>query len=750
MISRLPTAYRLLLTKLPILALTLLAFFLRVWQLEQVPPGWRDDELIESLVISQKILAGDLAVFYPDASGHEALYHALKAPLMAIFGSNALGMRFLAAVLGTLAVPLTYVLGQRMFGRRVGLVAAACLATSFWGLMYARVGIRHVAMPVFALATFYWFWRAVERDWEIRRLGNWKRGRGAEEQRSRGARESLSVSQSPSLSIAPHYSLATRHWLAAGLWMGLGFYTYFASRGVPLVLLAFGGYWLLLARPLLRRSWRGMVLMFVLAGLLALPLVITLGRQPESEARVAEVAVPLVEARAGNFEPLLAHVVAAFNMIHSDGDPEWLYNIPGRPVFGPIGAIFFWLGVGVAVVGVILNAEAQRSRGAEGQVAGGRWQVASGQSSKGAEEQGSRGAGEQVRISQSPNLSVSQSLATRHSPLVFLLLWWLGGTAPAFLSVPPASLGHTILAQPAVYLLAALPVGVLWSAASIRYQRWGTILGGVAAVLLVGSVAVRDLPAYFVEWPERGMVRFLYRADIKDAADYLNTADSAPTDFGITGLLAGPWDRVALEIDLDPQSAARPRWYNPERVALLRPPVSFNGYPDVAAPYADWYRPLPEDEALDGGYVLSQLRGEAAPVVDETTAVCFANGLCLLDAKYQDDGTLELLWRVARDLDLPPMPLISNPPPPGVYAGPRLLVFAQLQDSDGGFLVNEDGLWVDPITLRTGDLFVQRHYLVVPEGKTAATVVFGLYDPMTGERVLTVDGRDHLELQIGR
>lgn len=714
MIPRLPTAYYSLLTRLPILAVTLLAFFLRVWQLDQVPPGWRDDELIESLVISQKIIDGDLAVFYPDASGHEALYHALKAPLMAIFGPNALGMRFLAAVLGTLAVPLTYVLGQRMFGRRVGLVAAACLATSFWGLMYARVGIRHVAMPLFALATFYWFWRAVGGGWRLE-IGDWLGRRGAEGQRSRAASESIS--------ITPHSPPSTHYWLAAGLWMGLGFYTYFASRGVPLVLLAFGGYSLLMARPLLRHHWRGLVLMFVVAGILALPLVITLGRQPESEARVAEVAVPLVEARAGNFEPLLAHVLAAFNMIHSDGDPEWLYNIPGRPIFGPIGAIFFWLGVGFAVASVLLNAEAQRRRGVE----------------------------EQRRVSQSPSLPISpySSLATRHSPLAFLLLWWLGGIAPAFLSVPPASLGHTILAQPAVYLLAALPVGILWSAVGMRNKRWGTLLGGLAAVLLVGSVAVRDLPAYFVEWPARGMVRFLYRADIKDVADYLNTADSTPTDFGITGLLAGPWDRVALEIDLDPQTVVRPRWYNPERVALLRPPVSFIGYPDVAAPYGGWYRSLAANAGLDGGYILSQLREEYQPAVNEA-AVCFANGLCLLDAIYQDDGVLELLWQVERELDLPPMPLVSNPPPPGVYAGPRLLVFTQLQDSDGGFLINEDGLWIDPITLRTGDLFVQRHYLVAPEGKTAAAVVFGLYDPLTGERILTVDGRDHLELRIGR
>ena len=142
--------------------ITLLAFGLRVAALESFPPGLRDDELIETLVISQKILDGDLAFYYPDASGHEALYHALNAIFLAFFGPTGLGIRLLSAILGTLAVPLTYALARRMFGAAVGLTASALLAVSFWGLMYSRVGIRHSLTPVLALLAFYWFWRAMQ------------------------------------------------------------------------------------------------------------------------------------------------------------------------------------------------------------------------------------------------------------------------------------------------------------------------------------------------------------------------------------------------------------------------------------------------------------------------------------------------------------------------------------------------------------------------------------------------------------
>ena len=96
----------------------------------------------------------------------------------------------------------------------------------------------------------------------------------------------------------------------------------------------------------------------------------------------------------------------------------------------------------------------------------------------------------------------------------------------------------------------------------------------------------------------------------------------------------------------------------------------------------------------------------------------------------------------------PPLPLISTPPPPGGYAGPRLYVFARRSGPDGAFLVGDDGLWVDPLTLRGGDAFLQRHALPAPDGATVAAVLFGLYDPFTGERILTVDRLDHIRLEL--
>ncbi|MBK8905107.1 MAG: glycosyltransferase family 39 protein [Anaerolineaceae bacterium] len=672
-----------------VVAITFVAFVLRLWQLGHFPPGWRDDELINSLVISQKVLDGNLAVYYPDASGHEALYHALNAIMLGLFGANWVGIRLLSAFLATLAVPLTYLLGRKLFGRWVGLTAAAGLAFSFWGLMYGRFGLRHVTMPVLVTAAFYFFWRGYQKgDWGLE-IGD----------------------KAPKIA---DLQLPITNYLIAAFFISLGFYTYFAGRGLPLILLAFMGFVWLVQRPSFYKNWRGWAAMLAVTAVLAIPLIITLQAQPEAEGRVGELAVPLVEARQGNFAPLRDYVVTTLSMFHATGDGEWLYNIPNRPLFGAVGAIFFWGGVLLAVIDVGTALWLWLRRRSE------------------------------------------PAAVNRALPAAFLLLWWLAGIAPAFISVPPASLGHTILAQPATYILAALPIGRLakrrleirdWRfAAQFPISNLQSLLAIMMAVLLVVSIAVRDLPDYFQRWPERGMVRFLYRADIQDVADYVNTHPEL-TDFGISGLLAGPWDRMALQIGLHNDVVVRPRWFNGERVLLLSPPLSFVGFPETAAPYQSLLNPV-TPQVTPGYYVLAQT--EAQMLADRTEErICFSNGLCWLTAVF-DPATnrLELGWQVGETLELPEMPLISNPPPPGVYAGPRLQVFAQLLDAEGSFLVGDDGLWVDPVTLQPGDTFLQQHWLTLPEGVVAETAVFGLYDPMTGERIRTIDGRDHLRLDI--
>ncbi|NLE44786.1 MAG: glycosyltransferase family 39 protein, partial [Chloroflexi bacterium] len=136
--------------------LLLLGWGLRLCALNEVPPGWRDDELINIHVISGKPLTGQFPLYFTDASGHEPLYHYLHAAVHAALGFNVLSGHILSGAFGTLTLALTYALARRLFsGQTVALIATAAMATSFWSLMYSRTGIRHMSLPPFAVAIMW-------------------------------------------------------------------------------------------------------------------------------------------------------------------------------------------------------------------------------------------------------------------------------------------------------------------------------------------------------------------------------------------------------------------------------------------------------------------------------------------------------------------------------------------------------------------------------------------------------------------
>lgn len=674
-------------------SITLLAFALRVWQLDNTPPGWSDDELSNVFVLAQKIFEGDWSLYYTDATGLEAPYHIVSGILLRLFGFNVVGIRLLSAFLGTLSVPVTYQMGRTLFNRRLGLIAAAALAVSFWSLMYSRVNLRHVALPMAAVGVFYWFWRGLKME-----IGDWR----------------LEINTGP---ISNHQCLVSSlrsPFLIAGLLLGLSFYTYFASRGIPLILAAFVLYLALFGRRRLRERWRAVLAMFLLAGVIASPLVATVLREAGADARVTEVAVPLVEARAGNFEPLLRHVRVTLSMFHADGDDEFLYNIPHRPVFGAPGALFLW-------AGVLISA---------GWAARPLWRAVV-----------------QRRINGGATSGVR--LRREEAAGALLLLWWAAGITPGFLSVPPASLGHTILAQPATYLLMAVPLAPLARLLQRTRAPQGLVIGAVG-LLLVAGVAWRDLPDYFGTWPQRGMVRFLYHADAEDVAEFVARRDG-PADFAISGQLAGPWDRLALQIALENAGVqeAQPRWYHGQRAMFLslsgEGAMAFRGYPEEEQAYEVFYASL---GVSAGDYELAAVRAELPSCREHA---CFENGLCLMGMSYEPGrdtwDRLHVTWLVREPLQLPEIPVYSKPPPPGVYDGPRLQVFAQHWSNDGEFIDGDDGLWVDPLTLQSGDVFRQQHRFPAST-ELSGYLVIGLYDPMTGQRILTEEGTDHIQLDL--
>jgi hypothetical protein len=175
-------------------------------------------------------------------------------------------------------------------------------------------------------------------------------------------------------------------------------------------------------------------------------------------------------------------------------------------------------------------------------------------------------------------------------------------------------------------------------------------------------------------------------------------------DVAVSSNLLGPWDRLALDLDIE-RNDVRARLFDPERAMVW---TGDEGLTDVvlaswlssAPPISDLLtgnppEPLSPDLAL---YTLPPIAGLQTPVSDPLAY--FANGLELTEARWSEEpalgqeGVLLTFWRVAEPLELIPRPVVANPPPPGVYSGPRLAVFTHLLAEDGAHIAGDDGLWV--------------------------------------------------------
>ena len=279
-------------------AVLLLAAFFRLYALQDVPPGLAQDEVLDA-DIAAFIRDGYHAFFFRDGYGHEPLYHYLAAPFAPLFGDIVLASR-LPSVFGGLrrgALPMRW--AKREFGAITAVIAGLGLAVSWWPVIFSRIGIRPILLPVLVLLAL-WCWRRP---------------------------------------------------LWAGLFLGLSFYSYTAARIIFLLPLGYALMgWLAGRRTIGGMAWwRWLVLTLGMFVLVAAPMQITLWRDPTLQQRVEQLAGPLEALRAGDVGPIVESGLRTLGVFSFTGDPRWTYSLPERPLFDPLTAILFYAGLGLAL-----------------------------------------------------------------------------------------------------------------------------------------------------------------------------------------------------------------------------------------------------------------------------------------------------------------------------------------------------------------------------------------------------------------
>ena len=303
------------------------AIILRLYSLESVPRGLLYDEAYNSSD-ALKILDGERPIFLTGNFGRESLFIYLQALSIAILGQTTFALRLVPAVIGILTVVAAYLLVQRMFNSRIALLSCGWLTISFWHVIFSRMGLRSISLPLFLAVGFYCLWRGLE-----------------------GIRRQVEVSPAP-----PQPSNLNRPkpaiWFAlGGIVIGLSLYTYSTARFAPFLILALALYLALLHRQLFRKALPGLVLALALATLVFLPQGIFFLHHPASFLeRAQQVSALNAELHEGN--PAKAVVESAFRtlgMFAIKGDGNVDRNIPGRPIFDPGSAILMLVGTALAI-----------------------------------------------------------------------------------------------------------------------------------------------------------------------------------------------------------------------------------------------------------------------------------------------------------------------------------------------------------------------------------------------------------------
>jgi len=664
-----------------IVALLLLAFVLRTVALTRVPPGLHNDEVVD-IKIAESVAGGRLATFFPEDTGAEALYYYFAAPFIRVLGSTVFAMRLPAIFLSMISMCVIWALTRRLFGPVVALTALAGFAIVFWTVEFGRI-VLHVVMevPLAALAA-YCFWRA------------WSDARAA---CSRRRRRALML------------------WVLSGLWLGLAINAYTAARILPAIFVAFGVYVLFVDRPDWRRWWGGIAITLVMSAIVVLPLFLYLVQNPAADQLgFFDINRPLIELRQGNLAPVIETSLNTLGMFAFVGDPLPYYDVPGRPVFEPVGALLLAVGLLIALW---------------------RW---------------------------------------RQPRYAFVVLWFFISLVPGMLSQPAPNYTRTLGVQVVLFAIPGIAIAVLleWRNQVFR-KKPGFWTYSALGLLFIGNLAwtAHD---YFKVWPSIDTVRFWHQSGLKAVADRLQgDADTSPVAICVPDHLIDerdPWWKPAWQHMryLLHRPALSLRYYNcADTMVFIDGPARY-AFPDVADVDALNHIPAysqiiaaagPDLDFLPDGLgiiarsdrvtaqsrvhaVLDQRLAEVAvgsvvtwapetgevdqpaqvPVVfrDDQDAVEFL-GYTLPVSSLKPGASFDLVtyWRVIGGLP------------------PRLSQFTHVLNADGAMVTQQDRLAITSASLRAGDVFVQTHHLTLPgdlaEGEYPLTI--GLYTPSDGTRL---------------
>lgn len=283
------------------------AAFFRFYRLDGYSPEMTSDHA-EKLLDVYDVVSGQTPIFFPRNTGREPMQFYFAAALVRYAGTgySHLTLKITSAVAGFLTVPFIFLLAREVGDEALAVLAAVLAGISVWPAIISREGLRFPFTPLFAAPALFFAMRGLRR-----RVRN--------------------------------------DFLWSGLCLGLGLYTYVASRLVPLavVLAMVLWYWLEERESLGRvRLLTNALAMLLVMLAVFVPLLRFAVENPEMFWYRAISRLEGPQASPLDRLPvLLSNLWNSARMFNWRGDVAWVNAIPTMPALDWISGGLYGLGV---------------------------------------------------------------------------------------------------------------------------------------------------------------------------------------------------------------------------------------------------------------------------------------------------------------------------------------------------------------------------------------------------------------------
>ncbi len=139
---------------------TLLALVLRVWRIDQL--GQFDFDEVASVWYAKMNLADTISAIAAAPFEHPPGYYIALGYWIKIFGESEEMVRLFSVPAGVFLVPLTFLIGRRVFGRSSAIIASYIVAASPVLIFYSREARMYAYATLFGVLCLYLFMHAIE------------------------------------------------------------------------------------------------------------------------------------------------------------------------------------------------------------------------------------------------------------------------------------------------------------------------------------------------------------------------------------------------------------------------------------------------------------------------------------------------------------------------------------------------------------------------------------------------------------